>query len=328
LIADMTRFAMQRESILIGIRSQREAPRVRFERSDAIAPGTIVIVVVRGELIVRCTSSAAVEAMAFGGVATSPSAMTLRDAGVELTVSAGDAESDPQIDLTLDDTPIEARVVPRKEPPENLVTTVRAPAGLVVREAEWQPAPAREPPPIHDETGEAPTRMQLLSDVLPEGLPPTVASAPPAPAKPPVVDARRQRLRRIALGAMLACSFVIAMRAIRLHKARVARAAAAAHIHPSASAQSVVARQVSDPAPALPEATLAPRRSWTTAASDPASARKEGSVTKARRAADALANGAFAESASLYDDLAADHPGNPAYARAAHILRARLDSPR
>jgi hypothetical protein len=328
LIADMTRSAMQRESISIGIRSQREAPRVRFERSDAIAPGTIVIVVVRGELIVRCTSSAAVEAMAFGGIASTPSAMTLRDAGVELTVSAGDAESDPQIDLTLDETPVEARVVPRHEPPENLVTTVRAPAGLVVREAEWQPAPELEPTPALDEAGEAPTRMQLLSDVFPEGAPPHTTTAPPPPAKPPLVDPRRQRLRRIALAAMLACSFVIAMRAIRVHKARLARAAAAAaHVHPSASAEAVAAK-ITDSPPPLPEATLAPRRNWTPPPSDSGGARKEGGLTKARRAADALANGAFAEAASLYDDLASEHPGNPAYARTAHILRARLDSPR
>jgi hypothetical protein len=317
---------MQRESISIGIRSQREAPRVRFERSDAIAPGTIVIVVVRGEVIVRCTSSAAVEAMAFGGGGPTPSVMALRDAGVELSVRTGDcvcegdAEGEPEV--ALDRTPVEARVVTHHEVRENLATTARAPAGLVVREAEWQPAPEREAAD-RDSSGDGPTRMQLLSDVFPEAAPAPPAAADPAKAAV-ATDARRRRLRRIALGAMLVCSFSIAMRAIRTHRLRVARAAAA-QVHPAAP-DSPGQASPGGSALAAPEAPLA-RRALAPLV-DPAGARSAAGATKARRAADALANGAYAEAASLYDDLAADHPGNPAYARTAHILRARLDSPR
>jgi hypothetical protein len=314
---------MQRESISIGIRSQREAPRVRFERSDAIAPGTIVIVVVRGELIVRCTSSAAVEAMAFGGGGPTPALLALRDAGVELSVRTGDCEGDvegePEVEI--DRTPVEARVVAHHEVHENLAATARAPAGLVVREAEWQPAPEREPAPERDSSGDGPTRMQLLSDVFPE------AAAPPAasdPAKTAATVARRRRLRRIALGAMLVCSFAIAMKAIRTHELRVARAAAA-QVHPAAPESP---GQASPGGSTLPAPEAPPPRRALAPLVDPAGARSAAGATKARRAADALANGAYAEAASLYDDLAADHPGSPVYARVAHILRARLDSPR
>jgi hypothetical protein len=53
-------------------------------------------------------------------------------------------------------------------------------------------------------------------------------------------------------------------------------------------------------------------------------AQKSSSGTKARRAADALANGSYAEALQMYDELRSDKDANPAYEQAARTLRARL----
>jgi hypothetical protein len=47
-----------------------------------------------------------------------------------------------------------------------------------------------------------------------------------------------------------------------------------------------------------------------------------------RAAVDAVAAGAYADAARLYDQLAAAYPNRPAYAEAARILRAKLDGGR
>jgi hypothetical protein len=311
---------MTRETIAIAIRSRREAPQVRFERSEVIGAGTIAIVVVDGMVIVRCASSAAVDALAFGGAAA-PSALELRDGDIEVSVRAMDGLAGA-VDAS-EPGGAEARTAEPSSPP----------AGLVVREAEWVPEGADTDFArfAHDDAGDSPTRMQLLSDVLPHRAP--AAVSPPASPAPPPVDARRKLLRRVALVSMLVCAFSLAMRAARVRAARARALAHAAVVADAADAarastakESVGRAASSDPADAFPL-----RRGPGPAASPelaPATTvRRDASLTKPRRAADALANGAYADALVLYEELAAEHPENAAYDATARILRSRLDRP-
>jgi hypothetical protein len=52
-----------------------------------------------------------------------------------------------------------------------------------------------------------------------------------------------------------------------------------------------------------------------------------GKKTNERAAADAWAEGNYAEAAKMYDELAAQNPGNPAYKEAARILREKMTAP-
>jgi hypothetical protein len=121
-----------------------------------------------------------------------------------------------------------------------------------------------------------------------------------------------------------------------------ASAAVSAGGAPSASAPQVAdAAPVATPAPtgAPPDATVSPSSLPPESSAKPpepspkppepapsASAPAEpplakGELSMERKAADAVANNDFAKAADLYDQLAKAHPENPAYARAAEILR-------
>jgi hypothetical protein len=164
-------------------------------------------------------------------------------------------------------------------------------------------------------------------------------------------------IRRIALLSMLLCAFVLMMRTRRAREARsVAPAAggvavAATSADGSARAQhSAVARggpppdtwdlpapsgsPAPKPMPSNAPSSLAPLDS----ASTTASPRRGPAITKARRAADALANGSDAEALRLYDELRAEgartadatvgtskSTSAPAYEQASRILRARIE---
>ncbi len=52
-----------------------------------------------------------------------------------------------------------------------------------------------------------------------------------------------------------------------------------------------------------------------------------GKKTSERAAADAWAEGNYADAAKMYDELAAQNPGNPAYKEAARILREKMSAP-
>jgi hypothetical protein len=72
-------------------------------------------------------------------------------------------------------------------------------------------------------------------------------------------------------------------------------------------------KQTSAPADAIPEIAAAP----------PSLSANRGEKTLERRAADAIATGAFSDAVPLYDELARQHPDSPIYREAARIVRSQ-----
>jgi hypothetical protein len=76
-----------------------------------------------------------------------------------------------------------------------------------------------------------------------------------------------------------------------------------------------------DAVAATPNPPASPSSASTTAPLAPG-----GKKTLERAAADAWAEGNYADAAKMYEDLAANNPGNPAYKEAARILREKMAS--
>jgi len=238
-----------------------------------------------------------------------------------------------------------------------LDTDEAPPSHVEPRSVEVMPVSARRSHRPFREHDDSPTRIQPVDELL-DDVPRLTREPPPAaPASgatlPPSRLRIRRSVRRVALFALLASAFMLWLHATRAHRAQVARAHAA-HVRaratasgeahpaappapapapvPAAAASSVPSRvaavsSVALPAPQPPSPLPQPssRAAAPAAAPDPwlqPTSRKAG-VTKARAAADALANGALGEALTLYQELAASAPGDAAYAEVVRSLKAR-----
>jgi hypothetical protein len=369
---------MKMQSIEIAVRSRRDrAARVRFERSPAIPAGTITLVVVGGDLVVSCGTSAVVDSVGStlldGNLGIVPD-LLLRDGELELAVCCRSSDGPALAAVPVDDSPT-----------RNASGHAQA---LTVRDAEWtpgedEPAPTLvDPsPPVsqprvvpfpapatrrggRDPVWDMPTRFQPVVQPLADRPRPPAAEEQTGGRRQPSPEGapsrRRVMIRRVALLSMLLCAFVLMMRTRRARDARsvapaassVAAAASGAAAGSARAQRSPAARVPpppdtwDDPVPArLPApgpsasnapssvAALVPDNAPTTA-----NPRKGPAITKARRAADALANGSYAEALRLYDELRAEEPRTAdstvgagrqasasAYEQASRILRARLE---
>jgi hypothetical protein len=144
-------------------------------------------------------------------------------------------------------------------------------------------------------------------------------------------------IRRVALLSMLLCAFVLMM---RTRRAREAESAATVSSHVAAASSSArdaspalaqtahttgQTAPVAQPAEAPSPPTTAPVLPDSAVAAA-AGSHKSSSVTLARRAADAVANGAYADALPMYEELGAEGgPNAPAYQQTARILRSRLE---
>jgi hypothetical protein len=260
-------------------------------------------------IVIGCRETAAVTASGFVD-ARGPTALTLRDGDLEIAIEGdvGATQGQPSVAST------DARSGRLFAVPSRPVVDA-----VPVREAEFDDAGA--------EPGDAPTRLRRLEDVLGEtGLgatrPPKAPNAPPRrPAEVAAaasVTAPRRRLstgaRRFALLGMLACALMLLLRARRARDAsdRALRTPAAGALAPARATDSA------DPGAADAIAPTPPPRT-TVAARGPA---HKGTLTQARRAADALASGDYAGALDLYEGLASEE-SNPAYARIVDSLRSR-----
>jgi hypothetical protein len=353
---------MKTHSIEIAIRTGHDhAPRVRFERSTAIPAGTISMLVVGGDLVVSSGTRAVVDAVGStvldGAQGTVPE-LLLRDGNLELAVccrarepSALAASSEDA--LTKSDGMVHGALAIRDA--EWTPADESEPSSAPRLSKSPRPAPEprviplvvapvqREPATAAAAAWDAPTRFHPVAEPMPQRPSPVAASGPvepKAPASPPGAPSpRRMMIRRVALLSMLLCTFVLMM---RTRRAREARTAATASSHVAATPTPSTTRGAS-PAPErqtvpIPPAQTAPlaqaAETPSTSPSTPlppegvaaaASSRKPSAVTPARRAADALANGAYADALPMYETLGAEAgPNAPAYQQTARILRARL----
>jgi hypothetical protein len=354
---------------------------VRFERTPAIPAGTISMVVVGGDLIVSCGTSAVVDAAGSkapdGGQALVPD-LLLRDGALELSVCCQADEPEPCAEPSGDD----------------LTRAYSAPRALPAYEAEWSPAddgdgesaprlrtplpaPARPPdvpivvesrPPIAamrtapEAPADMPTRLHPIAQPVPSSRPGVASSRKTAtPPKGAVVSGagtlsrRRIAIRRIALLSMLVCAFALMMRTRQAQRTRTARiAASAGSVGPIGS----VGRNPGEPPSHRPPPTASAAAPSTPPGSDARAdltlagpslphppppdppvatpGAPKGPMTTARRAADALAHGAYAEAIPLYEELRAEAatPGDPgragaeaAYRQVLRVLRARVEAP-
>jgi hypothetical protein len=344
---------MKTQSIEIAIRTGHgHAPRVRFERSTAIPAGTISMLVVGGDLVVSCGTSAIVDAVGStvldGDPRTVPE-LLLRDRELELAVCCRTREPSALPSLPSQDSPTKGDAALR--------------GTLAIRDAEWTPADDSEPAsaprlskppppspepkviplvvaPVQREPGpaawDAPTRFHPVADPVPQRPSPVAAAVradPKAPASSPgAPSARRMMIRRVALLSMLLCAFVLMM---RTRRAREARTASTVSSHVAAATSSAkdatpaLARTTGQTAPVAQPAEAPGPPATATVLPDSvaaASSHKPSSVSLARRAADAVANGAYADALPMYEELGAEGgPSAPAYQQTARILRSRLE---
>jgi hypothetical protein len=344
---------MKTHSIEIAIRTGHDhTPRVRFERSTAIPAGTISMLVVGGDLVVSCGTSAIVDAVGstvLDGDSRVVPDLLMRDRDLELAVCCRARE------------PSALPAAPSPDSPTKSDTELRGP--LAIRDAEWTPAddseplsaprlskPSRPPPeprviplvvtPSQRQPAaaawDAPTRFHPVADPIPPRPSPV---APPERTDPKAAGSssgalspRRKMIRRVALVSMLLCAFVLMMRTRRAREARTA-GPAPTHVAAAASSAGDPSPVVRPTAQTLPVAQPAEVSSLSPSApvlpdnvAAAASSRKSSSVTQARRAADALANGAYADALPMYEELGAEGgPNAPAYQQTARILRSRLE---
>jgi hypothetical protein len=286
------------------------------------------------EIVIRCRDTATAVGFVDG---PTPASLTVRDGDLEIAIEGltglGEAHRDaPPTDVN---------------PPLLLPVRSQCPGEtLSVQEAEWfelddersEPrdrpqvmhvaSAPRRPHPRPGDSGEAPTRIHRLEELLEEtefaipsapdarGVAPT---RPEDPAAPRTVVASRGRLspgaRRFALLGMLACSLMLC-----LHARRVKEAAVRA---PRATVQQALDRPPDVPADsASPRTAGTPRPTPNRAVAPPHALANTASPTKARRAADALAEGDYSEALELYEGLASEE-ANPAYGRIVDSLRSR-----
>jgi len=234
------------------------------------------------------------------------------------------------------------------EPKRRLLPPVDSLA--TIREADWYPATptatrvgvpiecellppeedARPKPPLAPQAldpGDAPTRIEYHP---PSERAVTASSPPAAPPVPPATKGPRIRrsVRRFALLAMLAVSWMLWLHAYRSRHAHASHTVAAGSASSSApSSRAALASGSAATGKRAPEEPLpagaAASSPSPSLASAPSFAPRPSNVTEARSAADALANGDYASAVKLYDDLASKSANNPAYAEVARSLRAR-----
>jgi hypothetical protein len=288
------------------------------------------------EIVIRCRNTATVTTVGFVDGPT-PAAITVRDGDLEIAIEGltGSGEAHPDAPST---DAIPALLLPARSPCPGET--------LSVQEAEWfelddeSAEPSDRPRVTHvasapsrprarsGDSGDAPTRIHRLEEVLGEtefaiprspdarGVPPRRPDDPAAARK---VVVPRGRLspgaRRFALLGLLACSLMLCLRARRVKEA-AARA-------PQATVQQALERPAAAPADSsAPYTAGAARPMPGRTAAPPHAQPNKGSPTKARRAADALAEGDNAEALELYEGLASEE-ANPAYARIVDSLRSR-----
>ncbi len=214
------------------------------------------------------------------------------------------------------------------------VTRVGAPLEAELLPPEPSARPRAPAAPQAFDPGDAPTRVEYHPPSESASAPPAVPlapSAPPAPAAPAPQGPRiRRSVRRFALLAMLAVSWMLWFHAYRQRHAHASHTAASAPsssaLSSSSSASSVAGKLAAhaDSAPtATPPANAPPVVAPPTNSTPTSHAPNVSNVTEARAAADALANGDYANAVKLYDDLASKSANNPAYAEVARSLRAR-----
>jgi hypothetical protein len=350
-------------SVTIAVRSQGDGmPALRVERVDAGLAGGMSVRVDRHAVVVTVGTSAVVETSERIDANGRPIArVTLRDGPLEIAIAGAAAPTttcatsqrlEPvshRVPL-LPPSPRTAAVQDAEWQPIDPGVQVR-PAVSTKFELEVSPAPAASPfaaasapagPPFvwDDAPGEIPTRIGRFDEA--RGFVPThdVAAPAPAPARAPRI---RPGVRRFALLAMLVATFML-----WLHAQRARSSHHRATPRPTASATAAGPASSVRAAGPTPE-TLAPLPPFDISApsgppgadmnadmkeasgrantgerdvtSPPVTASK--ATSRARKAADALATGAFADALSLYDALAAEPGANPAYARIARSLRSR-----
>jgi hypothetical protein len=220
----------------------------------------------------------------------------------------------------------------------------------IIPEAEWQ----------LEDPGNTPTRFGRVGEGLEDLEGPTRErpTVPPRPAgKTSGVSRIRPGVRRVALLAMLASAFMLWLHAFRARashpSARASAAAASAASaapggHGPAARPRATASEVADvsrptePGGAPPAAvapTIDPSGAGLSRPPEPgvvppplsrAALSRPPTTTLARRAADALANGGYAEARSLYEELASQPGADPVYAYMVRSIDARAaeSSPR
>lgn len=310
-----------REPVAITIESTGEPlAAVRVERTEGPS-GRVSIRFENGAVVVSCGASTILE------LPSEPKRRLLPAADMPL-VTIDDAEWHPATPtVTRVAVPIEAELLP----PED-VARPRAPA-----------APRALDP------GDAPTRIEYHPPSESAAPPPAGARAPsaspassaspaPAPRAPGVLATKgphiRRGVRRFALVAMLAASWMLWFHTYRSrhgHAPHAATRASAPSAPPptAAGASSLNGKALAarnDSAPAVASSVARPVAVASPSVAAPAAstpAARASNVTEARAAADALANGDYASAVKLYDELASKPANNPAYAEVARSLRAR-----
>jgi hypothetical protein len=300
------------DSITMTVRSKNNgAPRVRFARSDALAAGAVSVTLSGAEVVVTYGAAAVVDAagpMEPSGVGLAMPALVVTAGDLELAVAGEPRPPEPDAAADFETMWRRASAAAAEE------GATEVSAALVVREAEWEPA-----------VDDGPTRLQPLVEIAAESPLPRAERTNPSARAASTLSRERRRVvvRRVALLSMLLCAFALAMHARRLRALRNTviegpRAAAllakpggsSADWGPAAERSSLGA-----PYDAPSERIARPKPNLATTSTG----------SKARAAADALANGAYAEALAIYQELAAENEANPAYARVIQLLHARVD---
>lgn len=235
-------------------------------------------------------------------------------AGAAAPAETAPARTDPGEDTVVLSPAIDDDT--RVESPRSLPAAPRAMESSVIVMTDAQPPPA---PPLEE-------RPQSIASEAPKGeapKTPTTETTNPAGVSTAVARravSRRERRRFVVVGAvavlitwtLMAGGFVWH----RLHRAASVRTPSPAAPVPAASLAVQQAAEtppatgvVVHPAPVRPPALQAPGRH---------------PPTTERLAADAVRDGDLSRALTLYEQLASEQPDNPAFARAAAILRARV----
>ncbi len=324
------RFEAVRGALSIVVESRGEPlSTVRFERARG-APRALSLRIEDDIVVLTCGPDATVEAQnAIDRDGPHVAGLVLRDGPLTVRIGAG-----APADVTTD-TPTRWDLEPRHQlPPAQYVSLED------IEEAEWQSvtptettrvcAPIevdisrakslRREPGVRTDTGDAPTRIHLLEEEQVNASPSAIAP-PERPAPPPSASRPRLRpaVRRFALLAMLAASWMLWFHAYRGRHVRPLAAARSS----GAAASSSKATFVTEAPVAVPaESTIGPAGSVAPSSRTSSFVPTSG-VTEARAAADALANGAYADALATYEDLASRPGSNGAYAEVVRSLRSR-----
>jgi len=258
-------------SVTIAVRSQGDGvPALRVERADSGLLGGMALRVDRHAVVVTVGTGAVVETSERIDANGRPTArVTLRDGPLEIAIAGAAA-------------PTTCATTQRLEPISHRVPLLPpSPRTAGVQDAEWQPidpvvqarpvvstkfelevppAPAASPfpaasapagPPFvwHDAPGDIPTRIGRFDET--RGFVPAQEVAAPAPV-PAIAPRIRPGVRRFALLAMLAATFML-----WLHAQRVRSSRHRATPHPTASATAAGSASSVSAAGPTPE-TLAP----------------------------------------------------------------------